>query len=138
MEKFLIGRLEAIQTWLSFWWGNLNVTSYTRFILIFVLVITCITENTYDYILYNSVWQARFCVEQVVLTGWESTNINTVSFLSCFVLNVCLIPQHHPACIPACMPPPIHPKLLVRPNTMYKSLCALFFFFFCSFAFQST
>lgn len=28
-----------------------------------------------------------------------------VSFLSCFVLNVCLIPQHHPACRPACMPP---------------------------------
>lgn len=63
---------------------------------------TYITENAYDYIQYNAVGQARFCVEQVVLKGWESINIGTLSFLSCFVLNVCLIPET-PPCLYTCL-----------------------------------
>lgn len=62
--------------------GNLNVTSYTRFILIFVLVITYITENTYDYIQYNAVWQARFCAKQVFFEREEGTNISTLCYFS--------------------------------------------------------
>lgn len=63
--------------------GNLNVTSYTRFILIFVLVITYITENTYDYIQYNAVWQAHASVpNRFSLKGREGTNISTLCYFS--------------------------------------------------------
>lgn len=53
-----------------------------RLILIFVLVITYITE-THDYIEYDAVWEARLCSQVALLT-------------------VCLLPRH-----PAC--PPVHP-----------------------------
>lgn len=57
-----------------------------------------------------------------------------VSLVSCFVLNVCLIPQHHPACRPACMPPFFIPNCCFGPHgyVVQLTLCFLYFFFFLS------
>lgn len=124
-------------TWLSFWWGmeiKCNKLYKIHSNLCFSYYLH--HKNTYNYIQYNAVWQAHvfLCRTGSFDREQRHKNYHFVSFLSYIVLNVCLIPQHHPACRPACMPPAFIPDMLfgIRGYIVQFTLCCLFLFFFPS------